>query len=925
MGLREILVKIVGTEDVSAAAKKSESAVEGLTGKVKAFAAAAVALGAGAVLAKFFKSAVDEAAQAEVGMARLGVAVRNSGNDFDALKPQLEGVVASVLKMSTATDDELREALTRMIAISGDVKGSMENLALVTDLAAFKNVDLETAAISLGKAMNGNTTELNRLGIAGKDSTTVLENARKSFGGFASEMSGTFSGSLKQLNNQWGEFKEAIGKAILGSGEASGVIGGLAGWLGRLATWVDDNSDKFALFTDALHSVWLVVADVASAVGQALGPSLGFLAKLVGGTLVVAIQTAAFGFRELLAGAEIAVGGILSALGFLVEKGGSILKVFGVSVVSDAGASLRKFGDALRKAGTEDAAKAATDFTASMKKIVDVAKGTTTAAATEVKKAGAITKQAVKEVAADHLAMEMARQKASAETEKLLQRVAVELKKQNLDVHSEQWEEIDRNVRKLKGDLSDLLPPVDKLKESIDENNEALKQNKETAKDVKDEFKDTVNEATRLGHGLIDAASAAGVLDKDMASVLGSVVNVADSLASLGAGFSVGGLAGVIGGIANVISIVGSSNKQLQSALDSNRSALDRLSREVGNFNLGATGKTFAATEKAIAAAKEAYDNSVTNRGKNSREAFRRELLRQGVSVKDAEALLEELGFGEAFKSDGTFGASLGQISQGLKKSEFGQFGQDFEQQFRATTEGFGINKTGAAGQFEELSALAGRFSPALKAALASGDAEAALKGLFDKLKTGDIDAAEFGDLNAGQFLDLIKSLLGLLDEEGGGGVSVTPSEPLPPPPDVDPGKLKAKDKPTIDFTPPRVPLPPLDPELIDRLLGAAGIDPSVLPGDTFTSDLTSRLKSFTDVPPLTPPLGSKPTLAGGGGEFAGATFTQEVAQLVQGDQHFTFQIVPNSNSDPDEIAETVAQRLAARYTLQLQALGRSA
>jgi hypothetical protein len=157
-----------------------------------------------------------------VQMARLGVAVRNSGGDFQKLRPQLEETVASVMRMSTATDDELREALTRMITVSGDVEASQRNLSLVTDLAAFKQIELSEASDIVAKAMTGNTTALNKMGIAGKESAVVLENLRAVVAGFAAEEASTFQGSLTRINNQWGEFQEAVGNAILAGGEARG-------------------------------------------------------------------------------------------------------------------------------------------------------------------------------------------------------------------------------------------------------------------------------------------------------------------------------------------------------------------------------------------------------------------------------------------------------------------------------------------------------------------------------------------------------------------------------------------------------------------------------------------------------------------------------------------------------------------------------
>jgi hypothetical protein len=904
MADREVRVTIQGKEYVSGEAKKAEGALGSFTEKVKGMAAAAGALLAGAALGKFFKDALDEAGKAEVGMARLAAAVRNAGGDFTKLKPQIETVVASVQKMSTATDDDLREALTRMIAITGDTEGSLKNLSLVTDLAAFKQVDLETASLSVAKAMAGNTTELNRLGVAGTDATSVIKNARAAFGGFAAAEAKTFSGSLAQIKNQWGEFQEAVGKAILGSGELGSVTSGLATMLGNLAGWVEKNEAGIATFTHAVFETAGAIFSTASAIWDVLGPPLKWLAgvgvvAVIGtlNTLTLVLTRTAGVFQEF-------AGTALAAIGSLVEKGGKLLKVFGIDVVQSTGTSLRQFGEELRSQGTATAERAVTDYKAAMGRLGALIQGKEMSHTAAVKKGEddrrAITRRAVDDVKADHLEMEIARQKAATATNELFGKTIDLLRKQNEALRGAEsdWGKQHTIVKNYTTSLKDLLPPVEALKQEINKNNDALQRNKETAKELKGEFKETVDEAAMIGRGIIDAAQAAGVMDKEFASVLTSAINIGESLAALSVEFSAGGLVGVIGGIANVITTIGGSNAELRKALDANKAALDRLSREVGNFNLGATGKTFTGTEKAIAAAQQAIANvpghvSAGNRGAIARQAFRRELIKQGISVEDAEQLLKDLGLGGALDSDAAFGKSLGQLEQGLKDTEFGQFGQDFENQFRATTEGFGIHGTGKEQQLQELSDLASRFSPALATALQSGDAKGALQGLFEQLKTGELDPSQFGDLNANQFLDLIKTLLGLLEEV-----------PAPKTAPVDPPRTKGLQVPG-----PFTPIPPLlDPELLS---------PSLSPADVlgrFTGPLITGLPSF-------PPLGDRFGLTTKDG-LAGSSYKQEVAQLVQGDLVNQFNITPRDTTDPEIIAEIVAQRLGERYALQKQALG---
>jgi hypothetical protein len=902
MGLREILVKITGSETVSDAAKKSDSALGKLSGTVKAVGVAFAAV-ATAAAAKFLKGAIDEAQKAELGMLRLGNAVSNAGGDFNTLRPEIEAAVASVMKLSTATDDSLREALTRMIAISGDTQGSLKNLTLVTDLAAFKQVDLETAAISVAKAMNGNTTEMNRLGIAGKNATDVLTNARAAFGGFAATEAKTFGGAIQQIKNQWGEFQEAVGKAILSTGEIGGAASGLAGILGNLVGWVEKNQTGIATFTNALFTGVRAVGELAGAIWDVVGPPLTWLAGVALKGIVLGLHTMSLAVRRVAGTFQEFAGTALESIGSVVEKGGKLLKLFGVDVVAESGTAMKAFGAALKAEGTAAIDRAQKDFGSAMAKLKAGEEKHTGVVKTETNKRTQIVRTGNEEVVASHLEMEIARGKAAQATNELLAKTAELLKKQNLEQHAEQWAEIDRNVRKVKGDLSDLLPPVEDLKDSIDENNEALERNSQTAKGTKKTFSEIVSEAASLGRSFIDVGQAAGVLSAEAASALNSVMNMGAALAEFGLG-SAQGMIGVVSGLASILAGIGDG--PAAKAVKQNTIALERLTREVGNLDLSATGRDFKGTEAALQATVAKFRDVPQNdaSGKLAQEFFRRELLRQGVSREDAENLLKELGFGDALASPLAFLKSLPQLQEGLRRAEPTQFGQDFESQLRAFQESLEIfgQQDNREAQLGGLTSLANRFSPGLTAALGSADPQQALQQLFNQLISGGLDPSAFGDLNGEQFLELLKLLIPLVSPDGAGITLPTETAKTG-------GFLKGA-------VPGGLPtLPPLTP--IDTGLGAVA------------SGLLGSLAGLpvlpTDFQPTLPPLGIRSKLTAGdatGGIGGAQSFVQQVAQLIQGDLINQFTITPRDATDPEAIAEIVAQRLGDRYTLQRGSLG---
>jgi hypothetical protein len=200
------------------------------------------------------------------------------------------------------------------------------------------------------------------------------------------------------------------------------------------------------------------------------------------------------------------------------------------------------------------------------------------------------------------------------------------------------------------------------------------------------------------------------------------------------------------------------------------------------------------------------------------------------------------------------------------------------------------------------LTSLANRFSPGLTAALGSADPQQALQQLFNQLISGGLDPSAFGDLNGEQFLELLKLLIPLVSPDGAGITLPTETAKTG-------GFLKGA-------VPGGLPtLPPLTP--IDTGLGAVA------------SGLLGSLAGLpvlpTDFQPTLPPLGIRSKLTAGdatGGIGGAQSFVQQVAQLIQGDLINQFTITPRDATDPEAIAEIVAQRLGDRYTLQRGSLG---
>ncbi len=769
-------VILQAVDEVTGVTKKAQDSVSSFADKAKSALGGLAALGVGAALGAFFKSAIDEAAAAEVGMGRLGTAVKNAGGDFGALKPQLEDTVASVLKLSTATDDDLRAALTNMITISGDVAGSQKNLALAADLAAFKHISLEEAATVVGKAMNGNVTAFNKLGVAGKDATTVVDNARASFGGFAAKEASTFSGTLTRINNQWGEFKEAVGTAILSSGDMGSVAEGLVGVLAGLASWVEENEGAFRLVTGAVGDAVGAIFEVGGTIWDIAGPAVQFLGKYVGGTLVAALNTAVFWVRSFAGAWKYSAGLTLEALGFLAEKGGKLLKVFGVTVVSEAGTSLRQFGEQLRTSAEADVNRAATIYQQSWDDLLRGRKDAHQRLEAEEKGHGGRLQGETEAQAKARLKVAQAE---AAERERILKEVNAKLEaaQKGLNLATAElagyWQQVDREAKKATATITLTKGEQAQLTDHAKGQAAAQQRVTESADEARRKFEDTVDSASSLGLSLVSAANGMGKISDEAATALTSVINMGVSIAKFGIG-SPEGVLSVIGGLSQLIGGWGSSavERARKEAMAKNTDALVALNSALGEYNGSVSGATFQGVINALTTASE-FDLSQGGTGTYLREdIIKKELAKAGISFGDAKKLADK--YGIDVKKDPQGWLTLLSV---LKSRQFGSGAGSFADELSSITDSWDV--LGVSDADDKISALR-EFSrknipilyDALQGDFSSESGRAAivakLRDLYTQSINGQIAIADYKNSTPSQFRQLVATLLPLLGDANG-------------------------------------------------------------------------------------------------------------------------------------------------------------
>ena len=185
-----------------------------------AFAAAAAAAGAYAI--KIGIDGVKAAIEDEASQNKLALALENATGATNA---QIAATEGSILKMSLATgvaDDKLRPALQRLAISTGDISKAQDLLTVALDVATATGKPLETVANAIGKAYDGNTAALGKLGIGLSAAelktmtfTDVQQKLTDLFGGAAAANAETYQGKIAILKVSFDEAKETIGTGLL--------------------------------------------------------------------------------------------------------------------------------------------------------------------------------------------------------------------------------------------------------------------------------------------------------------------------------------------------------------------------------------------------------------------------------------------------------------------------------------------------------------------------------------------------------------------------------------------------------------------------------------------------------------------------------------------------------------------------------------
>lgn len=274
-------------------------------------------------------AALSAAEDAEKSQARMQAVFDNIGAAAWTSIEALEAHGQAMTESTTFDDESIRDAQAALLTfdqITGDVfTRATENAA---DLAAFFETDMETAALTLGKALQDPIAGLSKLGRQGIVFTEeqkeviasmvavgdtagaqalILDEVQRQVGTVAEELADTTGGQMAQAMNKLGDAGEALGVFLLPVLSAvAGALSGMAdAWLklpGPVQGVIAAVLGIVAIVGPVLWVVGMVVSSMGSIIGafKAVGLAFKALSLLLLANPFVALAAAVIALVALI-------------------------------------------------------------------------------------------------------------------------------------------------------------------------------------------------------------------------------------------------------------------------------------------------------------------------------------------------------------------------------------------------------------------------------------------------------------------------------------------------------------------------------------------------------------------------------------------------------------------------------------------------
>ena len=250
-----------GMDDAARKAQGLGSTMSGMLGPALVGAAAA----AGAFATKLAVDGVQAAVDDEAASAKLAQTLQNLCLPHDT--HPVDDYITTLERSLGIADDELRPAYDRLVRSIGNTEEANRALALSLDVAQGTSRSLDSVVQALGRAYDGNTAGLSRLGagldkavLASGDMNAITAQLAATFGGQATTQAATFQGQVQRLQQAVDNLAEAFGAGLLES-------------LGETNQGTGDLVDTMEDFEPILRLIGSRLGETASGLGKMVGPA----------------------------------------------------------------------------------------------------------------------------------------------------------------------------------------------------------------------------------------------------------------------------------------------------------------------------------------------------------------------------------------------------------------------------------------------------------------------------------------------------------------------------------------------------------------------------------------------------------------------------------------------------------------------------
>lgn len=251
--------------------KGTISGVNGVTdsttkmGKAGSIAGKALAVGllaAGAAAVK----ATQAAAEDDAAATKLANTLRNATGARAADVAATEKWISAQGTALGVSDDELRPAIGKLAAATGDLSKAQELASLAMNISAGTGKSLSAVTAALAKAQNGSVGGLAKYDVATKNAdgsarslNDIQKDLAKTYSGAAAKGAETAAGKQKILSVQFGELQEQIGAKLLP------VMLALVGVGLQVVGWISQNTTVAGILIGTIGGLLAITFAVSKA------------------------------------------------------------------------------------------------------------------------------------------------------------------------------------------------------------------------------------------------------------------------------------------------------------------------------------------------------------------------------------------------------------------------------------------------------------------------------------------------------------------------------------------------------------------------------------------------------------------------------------------------------------------------------------